>query len=141
MQVLKRSLEIDAPPTEVWRVLTTPELVREWAAAYAEGIQIRTSFREGESITWKAANGATRSCGTVAACKPERLLRFEYQGDGRGVFSDTFEISEADQKTRLMFTSGPFAQADFEALERPTQLAIEEIKSLAEESAQIHGLR
>ena len=107
MPVLKRSLEIDAPANEVWRVLTTPELVREWAAAYDEGIQIRTSFREGEPVTWKGRNGATRSCGTVAACKPERLLRFEYDGDARGMFSDTFEISETDHKTRLDFTSGP----------------------------------
>ena len=141
MQVLTRTLEIDAPPNEVWRVLTTPELVREWAAAYDEGIQIRTTFREGEPIAWKSSNGATRSCGTVAACKPERLLRFEYAANDRGAFSDTFEISETDHKTRLQFTSGPFAKAEFEALEGPTQLAIEEIKSLAEESAQIHGLR
>ena len=122
-------------------ILTTPELVREWAAAYDEGIQIRTSFREGEPVTWKGRNGATRSCGTVAACKPERLLRFEYDGDARGMFSDTFEISETDHKTRLDFTSGPFGADEFEALKRPTDLAIEEIKSLAEESAQIHGLR
>ena len=32
MPVLKRTLEIDAPAGEVWRVLTTPELIREWAA-------------------------------------------------------------------------------------------------------------
>ena len=92
MHVLKRALEIDAPATEVWRVLTTPELIREWASAYLDGIQIRTSFREGESVTWKTSNGTTTSEGTVAACKPERLLRFEYESDPRGTFSETYEI-------------------------------------------------
>ena len=53
MPVLKRSLDIDAPPNEVWRVLTNPELMREWAAAYTDGISIRTSLREGEPVTWK----------------------------------------------------------------------------------------
>jgi len=142
MKTLKRTLEIDAPPNELWRVLTTPELVREWASAYDDGIQIKTTFREGESVTWKARNGAVRTCGTVVAAKPERLLRFEYQGDPRGSFSDTFEISAAnDHMTRLEVTTGPLGNADIEALRAPSQQAIEEIKSLAEESAQIHGLR
>lgn len=141
MPVLKRTLDIDAPPNEVWRVLTSPELIREWAAPYLAGISIRTSFREGESITWKAPGGATRSCGTVAACKPERLLKFDYETDPRGPFSDTFEISAYNRMTRLKLTTGPLDKADLDALKRPTQQAIEEIKSLAEESAQIHGLR
>jgi uncharacterized protein YndB with AHSA1/START domain len=141
MHVLKRALEIDAPATEVWRVLTTPELIREWAAAYLEGIQIRTSFREGDPVTWKTSNGTTTSEGKVAACKPERLLRFEYDGDPRGVFSETYEIVPEEDRTWLKLTTGPLEKADFEALKGPTDQAIEEIKSLAEESAQIHGLR
>src|SRR4051812_15306886 len=141
MHVLKRALEIDAPATEVWRVLTTPELIREWAAAYLDGIQIRTSFREGEPVTWKTSNGTTTSAGTVAACKPERLLRFEYEDDPRGAFSETYEIVPEEDRTWLKLTTGPLEKADFEALRRPSELAIEEIKSLAEESAQIHGLR
>lgn len=141
MPVLKRTLEIDAPAGEVWRVLTTPELVREWAAAYLDGISVRTSWREGEKITWKAPNGATRSCGTVAAFKPGRLLKLDYPDDPRGPFSDTFEIAANDRITRLEFTTGPLTEAELEALEGPTEEAIREIKSLAEESAQIHGVR
>ncbi|MBX3482662.1 SRPBCC domain-containing protein [Phenylobacterium sp.] len=143
MPVLKRSLEIDAPPGEVWRVLTNPELVREWASAYLDGISIRTSWREGDKITWKAPDGVTRSCGTVAAFKPERLLRLDYPDDPRGPFSDIFEIAANgnDRTTRLEFTTGPLAEVDLAALEGPTDEAIREIKSLAEESAQIHGVR
>jgi uncharacterized protein YndB with AHSA1/START domain len=78
MTILKHILEIDAPATEVWRVLTTPELVREWAAAYTDGLHIRTSFREGDEVTWKEADGRTRARGAIAVVQPERLLRFEY---------------------------------------------------------------
>lgn len=140
MPILTRSLEIDAPATEVWRVLTTPDLVREWAAAYQDGLFIRTSWREGEPVAWKTAGGATRSEGRVAAFKPERLLKFEYAGD-RGDFSDTFEIVAKENRTWLNVTTGPIAKDDLDALERQTDEAIREIKSLAEESAQIHGLR
>jgi uncharacterized protein YndB with AHSA1/START domain len=145
MTTLKHTLEIDAPPTEVWRVLTTPELVREWAAAYTDGLSIRTSWREGEPVTWKEADGSTRAGGTVAAIRPERLLKFEYtEGavapEGRS-FCDTYEISEHGRMTRLEFTMGPLDPSDAKALERQAEDAIREIKSLAEESAQIHGSR
>lgn len=146
MHTLNRCLDIDAPATEVWRVLTTPELVREWAAAFVDGISIRTSWREGEQVCWKEPSGATRACGTVAAFRPERLLRFDYCADPHApgetcTFSDTFEITQGELGTRLKMTTGPLDDATFEALKGPTEDAIREIKSLAEESAQIHGLR
>jgi uncharacterized protein YndB with AHSA1/START domain len=148
MQTLKRTLEIDAPPSEVWRVLTTPELVREWAAAYQDGIYIRTSWREGDRVIWKAPDGRTRSVGTVAAFKPEKLLKFVYDDGPNGdvapearSFSDTFEITEGPLGARLRFTTGPLEKDELDALEGPTEQAIREIKSLAEESAQIHGVR
>jgi len=145
MTTLKHTLEIDAPATEVWRVLTTPELVREWASAFTDGLHIRTSWREGDEVTWKEADGRTRARGAVAAVKPERLLRFEYtEGvvapEGRS-FCDTFEITENGRMTRLEFTTGPFDAGDAQVLERQSEEAIREIKSLAEESAQIHGVR
>ena len=142
--VLKRSLDIDAPPNEVWRVLTTPELVREWAAVYMEGISIRTTWREGEPVTWKAPDGATTASGTVAAFQPGKLLSFQYEADPRArspARAETYEIRPIDHKTRLELTTGPLDEADFEALEGPTTQAIEEINSLAEESAQIHRSR
>ena len=77
MPTLKRELDIDAPPHEVWRVLTTPELVREWASVYLDGISIRTTWREGEAVTWKGPSGATHAKGTVAAFRPDRLLKFD----------------------------------------------------------------
>ena len=79
MPTLKRELDIDAPPHEVWRVLTTPELVREWASVYLDGISIRTTWREGEAVTWKGPSGATHAKGTVAAFRPDRLLKFDYE--------------------------------------------------------------
>lgn len=145
MKTLKHTLEIDAPPSEVWRILTTPELVREWAAAYNDGLSIRTSWKEGDPVTWKEPDGATRACGRVAAFQPGKLLKFEYNEgllapEGRS-FSDTFEISSGERTTRLEFTSGPLDAEEAAALEAQAEDAIREIKSLAEESAQIHGYR
>lgn len=137
MPALKRSLEIDAPPTEVWRVLTNPELVREWAAAYLDGVSIRTSWREGETVTWKAPDGSTQAVGAIAAFQPERLLRIKYDAEARGAFPDTFEIVAKEDRTWLSVSADKLGEDDLKAAEE----AIREIKSLAEESAQIHGLR
>jgi len=136
MPVLKRSLEIDAPPNEVWRVITTPELVREWAAAYLDGISIRTSWRQGETLTWRAPDGSTQAVGAISAIEPERLLKIDYV-DAGGAFPESFEIVAKEDRTWLNVSTGQLDGEDLRAAEE----AIREIKSLAEESAQIHGLR
>ena len=144
MPTLKCSLEINAPACEVWRVLTTSELVREWACAYAEGLSIRTTWREGSDITWKTQDGAIRTCGKITASKPEKLLRFDYPTDpltARPMFSETFEIEAMDRRTRLRLITGPLETGAMRAMKHRADKAIEEIKSLAEESAQIHRLR
>lgn len=144
MQVLTCSLEINAPAREIWRVLTTPELVKEWASAYLVGLSIRTSWKEGGEVSWRAANGAVQACGRVAAFRPDRLLKFDYEPDSSGErpsFSETFEIEPVNRMTRLRLTTGPLGKADFDATRGRAAQAVEEIKSLAEESAQIHGLR
>lgn len=144
MKTLSRTVEIDAPPHEVWRVLTDLELVREWAAAYGEGLSIRTTWREGGAVAWRATDGATRASGKIAAFDRARLLRLEYTesalGDGGG-YADTYELQEIPTGARLAFTSGPFEDAQANAIEVQAAAALAEIKSLAEESAQIHGLR
>ena len=144
MSTLKCSLEIDAPAGEVWRVLTTPELVKEWASAYIKGLSIRTSWREGEPVTWKGPDGSVQASGTVAAFRPARLLKFDYDVgplDEPRSFSETFEIETMDQGSRLQITTGPLAEGHAKALRRQAEQAIGEIKSLAEESAQIHRQR
>lgn len=142
MQVLKHAVFIDAPPSEVWRILTTPELVKEWAAAFLEGLSIRTSWRPGGEVAWKTPGGTTRSAGVVAACEPERLLKFEYTRsvlapDGQPV-CETFEVAEDSGGARLEYSAGPFDPATLAGLKGPAERAAREIKSLAEESAEIH---
>jgi uncharacterized protein YndB with AHSA1/START domain len=149
MPTLEHTIEIDAPPQEVWRILTTPELVREWAAAYREGVAIRTNWREGAPVTWTAPKGAAPLHGKVAAFRPESFLQFDYPEDPgaagspavAGPYSEAYRISADGPVTRLTHTAGPLTRAGRQAIEDPSHQALEEIKSLAEESARIHGLR
>lgn len=144
MKTLTRALEIEAPPQEVWRVLTDSELVREWAAAYGEGMSIRTNWREGGTVAWRDADGAVRADGRIAALEPMRLLRFEYSqtelADNQA-YVDTYAISPTPRGARLEFTSGPFEDKVADRIDRQAAAAIMEIKGLAEESAEIQRLR
>jgi hypothetical protein len=56
-------------------------------------------------------------------------------------FSDTYEIVAKEDRTWLNVTTGPLAEDELNALEDRADEAIREIKSLAEESAQIRGSR
>ena len=141
MSMLTQTLQIDAPPKEVWRVLTTPELVREWAWVFQDGLSIRTSWKEGERVAWKSADGTTRACGVIGAFQPEQLLKFDYaeaMATADRPYSEAFEISPTATGAALKFTSGPFDEASLSGLKEPTERALREIKSLAEESAEIH---
>ena len=107
-------------------------------------LKIRTTWREGSDVTWKTPTGAIKACGKIATLEPEKRLRFDYPADPlaeRPMFSETFEIEAMDRRTRLRLTTGPLETGAMRAMKTCADKAIEEIKSLAEESARIHRLR
>ena len=144
MPTLKCSREIAAPAQEVWRILTTNEIVKEWAAAYVDGLSIQTSWKAGDKVTWKTSNGTVRASGRIAAYEPDRLLQFDYDEYGPaegGAFSETFEIQPGSRTTRLNLTAGPMDESTVTAMRANAEKVIEEIRSLAEELAQIRRPR
>ena len=132
MATVVRSVLIQAPAADVWRVLTTRDLVREWAEAIAEGIDIQTSWLPGRPVLWRAPGGYARQ-GVVGEFVPERRLRFDYP-DEQG--SETFELAAEGGAVRLTLRLAGGAAAPGLADELLAQ-----IRSLAEESAEISARR
>jgi uncharacterized protein YndB with AHSA1/START domain len=141
MPTIERSVEIDAPPSVIWRVLTTRELVREWAAAVVEDIDIHTTWRVGAPVTWRAPGGGVVRQGVIADMTPERSLRFDYAETADGSFSQTVAITPDGRWTRVTAIMGPLSDAEFERLDPLTHAALVQIKSLAEELAGIESRR
>ena len=142
MRTLQHVVEIDAPPAVVWRVLTTRDLVREWAAAFLEDIDIRCAWRESGPVEWKAPGGAILQRGVVGALEPERLLRFDYPAHPESrahvrALSDVWSLAADGRCTRLTFATGPLTPQRCTELEPAHRSATETIKSLAEEAAVI----
>jgi uncharacterized protein YndB with AHSA1/START domain len=67
--------EIAAPPAEVWKALTDPELIKK----YMFGSEVETDWQPGSPITWKG----------------------EYEGKP---YEDKGEILEVEQERRLKLT-------------------------------------
>jgi uncharacterized protein YndB with AHSA1/START domain len=73
-----QSVEIQAPTSKVWAVLTRPEYTDQWSNAFAGGtaFHIQSDWKLGSPVLWKDQEGRTIVEGSVTALDPDRLLRF-----------------------------------------------------------------
>jgi len=143
--VVETSLEIDAPPARVWRVLTDPTVTPR----YMFGCAAITSWKVGSPLLWRARReGAERVYvkGTVLAFEPERLLQYTTIGVGMGIedaprnyLTVTHRLTPLPGgRTRLDVAQGDFAGVDDGARRHQESVAnwrhtAERLKEVAEE--------
>src|SRR5579864_1396832 len=74
---VKKSVEINAPASKIWDVLTRPEFTRQWISNFG-GIdgEIVSDWALGSPVLWKGADGTPLVEGNVTAVEPGKLLRF-----------------------------------------------------------------
>jgi uncharacterized protein YndB with AHSA1/START domain len=74
-----KSVTIDAPPSKVWQILTTPELMKKWMMPGIE-LQIITDWRVGNLVTIRGnMNGKDfENRGTVLQFEPEKSLKYSH---------------------------------------------------------------
>jgi uncharacterized protein YndB with AHSA1/START domain len=137
MRSIVHSVHVTATPADVWRVLTTRGLVREWAAAFAPDIDLQTNWRLGARIIWRAPSEGFERHGVIAEFERERRLAFHYADDPQGPFTVTYAIRSNGRGTELHYSAGPLTDDTFERLEPVVRAALNEIRGLAEEAAAI----
>src|SRR5690348_12476629 len=73
-----KTIEIGAPASRVWEVLTRREATREWAPAFAGGADFSNAseWDLGSPLPWKDQDCTMVDEGAVTALEPMRLLRF-----------------------------------------------------------------
>ena len=66
------SIDIDAPPSEVWAALTMPDLIKR----YMMGATVKTDWKVGHPITWEGEfkGKSYRDKGEIRTLEPEREL-------------------------------------------------------------------
>jgi uncharacterized protein YndB with AHSA1/START domain len=71
--IAKGEIDIEAPPSKVWKALTDPELI----AKYFFGSQVETDWQPGGAIVWKGEyqGKSYEDKGEILEVEPHRRLR------------------------------------------------------------------
>ncbi len=79
MPEVARSIEIQAPPSAVWRWLATEEALRQWLSP-----NIEIDMKVGGTYSLLGPDGETRISGTVLEIVPEGRLILSWIEEGEG---------------------------------------------------------
>lgn len=137
------SLEIRAPASRVWEVLTRARWIREWQEepAYIADEELRL----GSELLWRDAGGGVSVRGEVVAVEPGRRVSIAqrdaaWDAVAPDAFSCTYTLMEDRGATMLTYTMGDFARipggaAAFEASDSLENAELQKIRTLAEQAA------
>ena len=117
MLFVEKTIEITAPASNVWDVLTRHEQTAEWAPEFAGGAQfyIESEWNLGSPVLWKDQNGNVIVEGKVTAREPKTFLRFtvfDVRGEKPPVTEEdgiNYELTEQSGKTTLRLLQGDFS--------------------------------
>jgi len=112
-----QSIEINAPVSKVWDVLTKPDYTAEWAPEFNGGspFHIESDWKLNSPVHWKDSDGKTIVEGNVTALGLGKLLRFtvfDVRSERPPVTEEdgiTYQLSEQDGKTMLHILQGDFS--------------------------------
>jgi uncharacterized protein YndB with AHSA1/START domain len=140
--IVKRSLEIKAPASRVWDILTDPEHTKK----YMFGCEVFSDWKPGSTLIWKgAADGIVYVKGNLVRLEKEKLFEFTVFDPNAGIddipanyTTVTIELTPENSSTTLTVTQGDFAgMADgenrFMSAEAGWDMVLPRIKEMAEQ--------
>jgi uncharacterized protein YndB with AHSA1/START domain len=102
---LKRSVEINAPASKVWKVLIDP--AQKYGTEWTHFVTLESDWKLGSPMHWKFGNGISAE-GKILAIKPYTLLSFSFKGGAPHPVDETFRLKEHEGHTTLMVSIGDF---------------------------------
>jgi uncharacterized protein YndB with AHSA1/START domain len=114
---VNKTIEIDAPTSKVWNVLTSREYTDQWAVEFTGGSEfhIESDWKLGSPVLWTGQDGSMIVHGNVTALEPQKFLRFtvfDVRGEKPPVTDEdgiTYELTEQNGKTLLKISQGDFS--------------------------------
>ncbi len=114
-----QTIEINAPASRVWDVLTISEYNNHWATEFSSGgpqFHLESTWELGSPVLWKGEDGTVIVEGNVTALEPNKLLRFtvfDVRSEEKALVTEedgiTFHLSEENGKTTLHILQGDFS--------------------------------
>ena len=105
----KVSVKIDAPASEVWDALTTPEIIKK----YFFGTNAISDWKVGSPLIFKGEYQGKHyeDKGTIVKVERNKLFQYKYWSSMSGIedkpenyVTVTYELSEKNDKTKLTVT-------------------------------------
>ena len=102
--IAETSVSVDATPTQVWKVLTTPKLIKK----YLMGTDVSTDWKEGSTITYNGEYEGKKyhDKGVIKKIEIEKILQTTYWSSMGGKEDKpenynlvTYKITKRDNKT------------------------------------------
>jgi uncharacterized protein YndB with AHSA1/START domain len=133
------SITIDSSPSEVWKALTTPALIKK----YLMGTNAKSDWKEGSPITYEGEyQGRTyRDKGVIKKIVPEKILQSTYWSSMGGKEDKpenynlvTYRLSPGDGKTVLTLSQDNIQSEKEKAnMIQNWKTVLEKLKSVVEE--------
>jgi uncharacterized protein YndB with AHSA1/START domain len=109
---VEKSIEINAPASRVWEVLTNPDLTKAWIKQWWPDLRILESdWKSGSPMLWRLADGIIGAEGTVSMVEPYTMLRFSFKVNDPTTSKQedlTYRLEERDGQTKLSVSVGDF---------------------------------
>ncbi|PLS03239.1 SRPBCC family protein [Neobacillus cucumis] len=114
-----QTIEIHAPASKVWEVLTISENNQHWAKEFSSGgpqFHLESTWEMDSPVYWKGQDGTVIVEGNVTAVEPNKLLRFtvfDVRMEERPAVTEedgiTFKLAEKEGQTLLQVLQGDFS--------------------------------
>jgi len=152
VSVVSTSIDIAAPPEEIWRLVMDPERLGEWVTIHRRlldhtGGPPRKGYEMHQTLHLRGAN--FKVGWTLIECEAARLAVWEGKGPARSRARTEYRLAERDGGTRFAYRNefhaplGPLGAAASRALmggmpEREAHRTLERLKHLVESRSQSH---
>jgi len=93
-EIIKKSIEINAPKEKVWEVLLRDEYTRIWYAEFSEGTHAETDWKVGSKILF-TDNSGSGLVSKVMVNKPFEAITIEHQA---AIIQGKEDVDSADAK-------------------------------------------
>src|SRR6478736_4931467 len=116
-EVISKSIDIHAPVSVVWDVLTNPGLMKQWMAEPEMELTIMTDWKVGNPIVIKGFHHIKfENKGTVLQVEPHKVLRYNYVSSlsrlpdrPENYIVTEFRLTSIENKTTLTIMLSNFA--------------------------------
>jgi uncharacterized protein YndB with AHSA1/START domain len=107
--IAETSVSVDATPAQVWKVLTTPKLIKK----YLMGTDVTSDWKGGSTITYNGEYEGKKyhDKGVIKKIEPEKILQSTYLSSMSGKEDKpenynlvTYKITKRDDKTVITLT-------------------------------------